>query len=162
MHTLVAEPLTREAFAPFGDVIAPDDSKRVRINESRFDRWVDLADVDCGERVKIDIMRCAEPSTLPFEIRLLERHPHGSQAFMPLTGEPFTVVVGPAGELPDPTALRAFSCDGTQGINMRPGTWHLPLIGFRKGQSFLVIDRNDPANCDEVTLAEPVLLEAGA
>lgn len=162
MHTLRPQPLTREAFAPFGDVIAPDAARHVRINDARFDRWVDLADVDCGERVKIDIMRCAVPSTLPFEIRMLERHPHGSQAFVPLTGEPFTVVVGPAGEVPDPTALRAFESDGSEGINMRPGTWHLPLIGFREGQAFLVIDRDDPENCDEVTLAEPVLLEAPA
>ena len=162
MRTLRPEPLTPRAFAPFGDVIAPDAAKHVRINEARFDRWVDLARVDCGERVKIDIMRCAVPSALPFEVRLLERHPQGSQAFMPLTGEPFTVVVAPPGESPDPAALRAFESDGTQGINMRRGTWHLPLIGFREGQAFLVIDRDDPENCDEVSLTEPVLLEARA
>ena len=161
MRKLTPEPLSRKAFELFGDVIAPDESKHVRINEARFDRWVDLADVDCGERVKVDLMRCAVPSTLPFEIRLMERHPHGSQAFVPLTGEPFIVVVAPPGESPDSEAMRAFESDGTQGINMRPGTWHLPLIGFREGQAVLVIDRDDPDNCDEVALAEPVLLEAG-
>ena len=157
---LVPEPLTRAAFAPFGDVIEPDDARHVRINDARFDRWVDLAEVDCGGRVKIDMIRCARPSTLPYEISLLERHPHGSQAFVPLTGEPFTVVVGPPADAPDPTALRAFACDGTQGINMRRGVWHLPLLGFREGQAFLVIDRDDTDNCDEFTLDAPVLLEA--
>ena len=154
----------------FGDVIEPDDARHVRINEARFDRFVvgplnrglnvQLADIDCGERVKIDIMRCATPVTMPFEIRILERHPHGSQAFMPLTGEPFTVVVAPPGDPPEPGALRAFASDGTQGINMRRGVWHLPLVGFREGQAFLVIDRNDRDNCDEIELGESVLLEA--
>ncbi|MEL6448772.1 MAG: ureidoglycolate lyase [Pseudomonadota bacterium] len=153
-------PLTREAFAPYGDVIEPDDARHVQINDARFDRWVDLAKVDCGERVKIDMIRCANASTLPFEITLMERHPHGSQAFVPLTGEAFTVVVAPPGDAPDPAAFRAFTSDGSQGINMRPGVWHLPLVGFRVGQAFLVIDRDDPNNCDEVALTEPVILEA--
>ena len=157
-----AAPLSRDGFAPYGDVIEPDDARHVQINDARFDRWVNLAAIDCGERVKVDLIRCATASTLPFEITLMERHPHGSQAFMPLTGEPFTVVVAPPGETPDPDALRAFSSDGTQGINMRPGVWHLPLIGFRIGQSFLVIDRDDTDNCDEVAPKEPVLLEASA
>ncbi|MEL6948575.1 MAG: ureidoglycolate lyase [Pseudomonadota bacterium] len=157
---LQAAPLTREAFAPFGDVIEPDDARHVEINDARFDRWVNLAEVDCGERVKIDMIRCANASTLPFEITLMERHPHGSQAFVPLTGEAFTVVVAPSGDTPDPDALCAFTSDGSQGINMRPGIWHLPLIGFRVGQSFLVIDRDDPDNCDEVSLTESVILEA--
>lgn len=158
-RSLTPVPLTAAAFAPFGDVIERDADRHVRINEARFDRWVDLARIDCGGAVKLDIMQCAVASELPLTVSLLERHPRGSQAFVPLTGEPFVVVVAPPGERPDLDALRAFSCDGQQGINMRPGVWHLPLIGFRVGQSFAVIDRNDPDNCDEVTLDEPVVLE---
>ncbi len=93
----------------------------------------------------------------------MERHPLGSQAFVPLAKISFVVVVAPAGEWVRAEDLRAFVTDGTQGVNYFRGTWHMPLIALEAGQSFLVIDRGDEGpdanpNCDEVLLGRPVTL----
>ena len=97
-RTLVATPLTRAAFAPFGDVIAADAAAHhYPINEGTTERFHDLAKVDvsaAGGRPLISIFR-ARPRTLPFPLRMLERHPLGSQAFVPLTRLPYLVVVAP-------------------------------------------------------------------
>jgi ureidoglycolate lyase len=87
-------------------------------------------------------------------IGMLECHPRGSQAFMPLLGRPFLIVVAPAAETPDPEAMRAFLSDGTQGVNYHRGVWHHPVLALHPSDDFLVIDRSGPgANCDEHTLA---------
>ena len=99
----------------------------------------------------------------PVQPHLMERHPLGSQAFVPLAKISFVVVVAPAGEWVRAEDLRAFVTDGTQGVNYFRGTWHMPLIALEAGQSFLVIDRGDEGpdanpNCDEVLLGRPVTL----
>lgn len=155
------QPLTAAAFAPFGDVIERRDDKRLPMNADRFQRYNDLAAVDIGDEadaVNISIIDCVVVSELPYDISLLERHPKGSQAFIPLGGEPFVVVVTPAADTPDVGALQAFRVDGTQGINMHRGVWHIPLIGFRKGQSFMIVDYKGGRNCDTFALDEAVTL----
>ena len=90
---------------------------------------------------------------------MVERHPLGSQAFIPLSRSRMIVVVGPAGDRVDPADLRAFETDGLQGINYHRGTWHMPLIAFETGQEFLVIDRaGDSPNCEEFRFDEAVVL----
>jgi len=91
---------------------------------------------------------------------MVERHPLGSQAFIPLAEFPFVVVVAPPGESVARGDLCAFVTNGKQGINYHRGTWHMPLIALEAGQRFLVIERGgDESNCDEHSLAEPILLQ---
>ena len=157
--TLAPLPLTRERFSPYGDVIETSSDRRQAMNESRFERFDDLCDVDVGGRVAVSIARCRSATALPYRIDAVERHPLGSQAFIPLTPCRFVVVVAPPSASVDASDLRAFVTNGWQGVNYRRGTWHMPLIAFEAGQQFLVIDRaGDAPNCDEHGLDEPVTL----
>ncbi len=159
--TLKPLPLTRERFQPFGDVIEASGSRRQTMNAGRFERFADLCNVNTGAdgRVCVSVARCRSATTLPYRFDVVERHPLGSQAFVPLAPARFVVVVAPPGEgveLPD---LQAFVTNGRQGVNYLRGTWHMPLIAFEAGQEFLVIDRaGDPPNCEEHVLDESVLL----
>lgn len=163
--TLTPLPLTRERFAPFGDVIAASPTVRQAMNEARFERFNDLAklnvDGKADGRVSVSIARCRVATELPYRFDMIERHPLGSQAFVPLHGQRFVVVVAPAGESAEIGDLQAFVTNGHQGINYHRGVWHMPLIALEAGQEFLIIDRagKDP-NCEERVLAERVTLLA--
>ena len=141
-----AEPLTREAFAPFGDVIERADAQRLLINQGTTVRFHDLASVDVGRggHPLISIFR-AEPRPTPIAIRMVERHPLGSQAFYPLAPRDWLVVVCRGAAAPDPATLRCFRATGEQGVNYRPNTWHHPLLVLRP-QDFLVVDRGGPGD----------------
>ncbi|WP_447555392.1 ureidoglycolate lyase [Vreelandella sp. EE22] len=163
MLTLTAEPLTREAFAPFGEVIDARDSTSFAINAGRTQRHHDLAKVETlGESAHTLInIFVSQPITLPLALTFLERHPQGSQAFMPLHDERFIIVVAPSGDEIQPDQVRAFVTDGRQGVNYRAGTWHAINSVLEREGEFLVIDRGGEGNnCDEhplditVTLAE--------
>ena len=163
MHApLPVEPLTRAAFAPFGDVIAADDSARhYPINEGTTERYHDLARVDVtaeNGRTLVNVFR-ALPRTLPYEVRMLERHPLGSQAFVPLSPRPYLVVVAAPGVL-DPSSVRAFLVDDGRGVNYARGVWHHPLLALDGVSDFLVIDRGGPGhNLDEQDLPAVRLLQ---
>ena len=148
---LVAESLTAVAFAEFGDVVEARGHYGL-INSGTARQFADLAGIDVageGGRPCVSIYR-ATPCALPLPIRMLERHPLGSQLFMPLSGERFLAVVAPPAAVPDRAAVRAFLTNGHQGVNYRRGTWHHPLIALAGTGEFLVIDRTGPgANCDE-------------
>jgi ureidoglycolate lyase len=154
MQTLRMEPLTRAAFAPFGDVIELDGARHFPINGSTTERFHDLASIDVGEadgRPIVSVFR-AQPRAWPVEIAMMERHPLGSQAFVPVGHVRYAVVVAPAGEF-DPARLRAFWVEGGQGVNYAKGVWHHPLLAFDRVSDFLVIDRGGTQpNCDEITL----------
>lgn len=158
MHELRALPLTSARFAPFGDVIETRSDRRQVMNSARFDRFVDLADVDTQDgEVCVSIARSRSATRLPYRVDMLERHPDGSQAFVPLGGFVFVVVVAPAAATADSTDIVAFVTNGRQGINYRRGVWHMPMIALEDDQEFLIIDRSG-AGCDEHHLARPVLL----
>ncbi|MCS4505064.1 Ureidoglycolate lyase [wastewater metagenome] len=164
MRTLTAEPLTREAFAPFGDVIAADETaESFPINNGTTQRFHDLAAVQLGgdaPRALISIFR-GQSFSPPLTVSMLERHPLGSQAFVPLNGRPYLVVVAPPGEQVDPATVRAFLARGDQGVNYHAGVWHHPLLALESTSDFLVVDRGGPGdNCDELTLAQPLQLTA--
>ena len=156
---LKAEPLTREGFAPFGDVIESEGAKHFAINAGTIERFHDLAQVDLGEeeggRTLVSIAECNVAAELPYRVTFVERHPLGSQAFVPLDDTPLMVLVAPAGESVSPDALRAFVSNGRQGINYHRGIWHLPLISLCKGQRMLIVDRGGPGgNCEEYHFPE--------
>jgi len=152
LQTLIVEALTRAAFAPFGEVIEPEAAQRVYdINQGTTQRFHDLALIDtlsAGGRPIVSLCR-AQPRVLPFVINMLECHPLGSQAFIPLTDHPYLVVVALNPESPP----RAFVARNGQGVNYRKGAWHHPLIALDAVSEFLVIDRGGGGdNCDEVLL----------
>jgi ureidoglycolate lyase len=160
--SLQPEPLTKERFAPYGDVVETSLDRSDAMNEARFERFNDLCDVDLGGgSVSISVARCRTPTTLPLRIDVVERHPLGSQAFVPLSPCRMVVVVAPPGEGVDAADLRAFVTSGRQGVNYHRGTWHMPLIAFDAGQEFLVVDRGgEEANCEQQDLDDAVILEA--
>ena len=161
MRTLMIEPLTKEAFAPFGDVIETDGSDHFMINNGstmRFHRLADVQTAQPEDKAIISIFR-AEALPMPLTIGMLERHPLGSQAFVPLLGNPFLIVVAPVGDEPESEATRAFVSNGRQGVNYHRGVWHHPVLTIEKRDDFLVVDRSGEGNnCDEHYFAESQLL----
>ncbi|MGE0094444.1 MAG: ureidoglycolate lyase [Alphaproteobacteria bacterium] len=138
-------PLTRAAFAPFGDVVETEGAENFRYNDGYAVRFHDLARIECaaeGGRPLLSIFR-AKPFPMPLRIALMERHPLSSQAFVPMGEAAFLVLVAEKSAKPVPGDLRAFVTNGRQGVNYRPGTWHHPLIALKEGD-FLVIDRSGP------------------
>lgn len=166
---LFIEVLTAEAFAPFGEVIqAVDTAVHYTINGGTTERFHDLARLDPGDggRIIASIFRSA-PCELPASIRMMERHPRGSQAFMPLFAgngpRPYLVVVAPPGPVPTALDLRCFIAQARQGVNLAAGVWHHPLLALRQTSNFLVLDRDGPGdNCDEVAIAPPAVITAEA
>ena len=167
-RSLTVEPLSAYAFKPFGDVIeASEAARHFPINEGYAERYHDLATIDVGREgghALVNIFK-AKPRSLPFELLLLERHPLGSQAFVPLSPLPYLVVVAPAittgndgggDSQPDLQAIRCFLAGAGQGVNYARSTWHHPLIALHAPCNFLVLDRGGPpgqANCDTHPLA---------
>ena len=152
-------PITAERFAPFGDVIAPSQSQKQSMNDARFDRFGDLARADVEGVVSIGIVRSRTATTLPYRVHMLERHPLGSQAFVPLTRFEFVVVVAPRAEAVETDEIRAFTVPAGRGVNYHRGTWHMPLIALGESQEFLVIDRGgEGENCEELILDDVVML----
>jgi len=160
MKKLAIEPLTRAAFEPFGDVIELEGAKQIPINLGTTIRFHDLCNVDVtdeGGRAIVNLFR-GQPRALPFEVKMLERHPLGSQAFVPLDDRPYLVVVAPAGDL-DESKIRAFVTRGWQGVNYAKGVWHHPLLALDKVSDFIVVDRSgEGRNLNEQDLSESVWL----
>ncbi|AXK38060.1 ureidoglycolate lyase [Crenobacter cavernae] len=165
MSALKLELLTKDAFAPFGDVIQIDGSEWFPINNGTTKRFHNLGRVEVtGEGGLPIISMCrGDAFHLPVEVKMLERHPLGSQAFIPTSGAPFIVAVAPAKEdgQPDESQLKAFIVRGDQGVNYHRGTWHHPLVTLGTEGDFIIVDRGGPGhNCDEVQLSQVYLIES--
>lgn len=154
-----AEPLTPEAFAPFGDVLEATGAPDRLINAGLCGRWHDRARLDFGAEGRAGIsVFLAEPRSLPHQLDLLERHPEGSQAFLPMTAAPFLVIVAPD-EGGRPGQPRAFLTAPGQGINLHRGTWHGVLTPLSAPGLFAVVDRIGPgANLEEHRLSPPLAI----
>ncbi|HEY9103329.1 ureidoglycolate lyase [Chitinimonas sp.] len=163
MITLAVQPLSAEAFRPYGEVIAATDAARhFPINAGNTERYHDLARLEPGPegRIIVSLFR-GQPRLLPFTVAMMERHPLGSQAFYPLSGLPYLVVVAPPGPVPTATDVVAFLASGQQGVNYAPGTWHHPLLALDAVCDFLVLDRAGAGpNCDEIVLSPAALIPA--
>lgn len=147
-HTLEPQPLSRETFAPYGDVIDTNGAQHFAINAGFAERYHDLAKVDvtgASGRPLISIFR-GKPRTLPMAINLMERHPLGSQAFFPLSSHPFLIVVGSGEDECPPATLRAFISKPGQGVNYARNVWHHPLIALHAECDFLIVDRGGPGD----------------
>ena len=158
---IATEPLTTEAFAPFGDVLeAAGDPDKI-INQGHCGRYHDRARLEFADgRAGISIFK-AEARALPYRLDLLERHPEGSQAFVPMhMAEWLVIVAADAGG--KPAAPQAFIAAAGQGINLLRGTWHGVLTPLHAPGLFAVIDRiGAGANLEEYPLDQPVLIERG-
>lgn len=164
MFEIRTEPLTPSAFAPFGEVLTAAGPPDRLINQGLCGRFHDRARLDFGDdtggRAGISVF-LAEPRALPYTCDLLERHPEGSQAFLPMHRYPFLVIVAPddAGR---PGRPRAFLTDGAQGINLRRGTWHGVLTPLADPGLFAVVDRIGPTpNLEEHPLDPPFRVVRG-
>lgn len=166
MQTIHPAPLTPQAFAPFGEVLQATGQPDKIINEGMCGRWHDRAALDFGAettppgRAGISLF-LAEPRALPYTLTLLERHPEGSQAFIPMHQNPFLVIVAAdAGGMPG--RPMAFITNGAQGVNYRRDTWHGVLAPLAAPGLFAVIDRiGDSPNLIEHRLAEPLIIVEG-
>ncbi|WP_096786660.1 ureidoglycolate lyase [Rhodobacter sp. CZR27] len=153
------EPLTPAAFAPFGDVLAAEGEPDRLINQGLCGRWHDRARLDFGSdgRAGISIFR-AEARSLPYRLEMVERHPDGSQAFLPMTENPFLVIVAPD-EGGRPGRPRAFLTAPGEGVNLHRGTWHGVLTPLHTPGLFAVVDRIGPGmNLEEHWFPEALLV----
>jgi ureidoglycolate lyase len=153
------EPLTQEAFRPYGDVIEPDRVAPRHINQGFAERVDDLAYIDVmsdNGRANVSVFN-ARPYPAPMAVKMMERHPLGSQLFYPLQEHPWLVLV--CDEPSDLQTYRAFAANGRQGVNYARGTWHHPLIVLTDSARFIVVDRAGPGtNLEEAWLdAEHIL-----
>ena len=134
--------ISRSNFAPYGDLISSDDIKPMDINAGYAKRFDNLANLntskDGGETV-VSIFSALK-RTFPMKIDMMEKHPLGSQAFIPMKETIFLSFVAPSGESREISKIKAFIIPPKTGINYKPGIWHFPLIST-ENTNFLVIDR---------------------
>ena len=164
MERLLVEPLTKAAFAPYGEVLERDGAELRVINEGTTDRLHALGTVDVssgGGRPIISIF-AGRRRAFPLSITMLERHPLGSQCFFPLQSFDWLVVVGAFPRGSAQPALRCFHAQGDQGVSYSVGVWHHPLLILQPRQDFMVVDRDGPGvNCEEVAFSPSLIaLEA--
>lgn len=159
-HRLLPKRLTRQAFAHFGDVIDTEGVAPRGINQGFAERFNDLARVDVsmqGGETNISLVK-ATPRPVPIAIKLMERHPLGSQIFLPMQNRAWLVLV--CQDPLQPATYQLFAATGRQGINYARNTWHHPLLVFDFDSQFLVIDRKGPGdNLEEVWLPDALALE---
>lgn len=148
-------PLTRDNFEEFGEVFDLDSTKQLSINNGYTTRFHDLFTIDVNDedgRPLINIFRTS-PLKLPHKITVMERHPLGSQGFLPIIDQPFLVLVGRSGETLTRDDLSLFITNGIQGVNLKKNTWHHHQIVLNQSQDFVVIDRGGGGkNLEETTV----------
>ncbi|MEM6895856.1 MAG: ureidoglycolate lyase [Pseudomonadota bacterium] len=152
------EPLTADAFKPYGEVIEASGASDMTINRGLCERFHDRAELDmAGGRAGISVFQ-ALPRTLPYTLEMVERHPLGSQCFVPMSRHPFLVVVADD-EDGTPARPRAFVSSAGQGVNYRRGTWHGVLTPLHPPGLFTVIDRiGDDRNLEEHWFDTPLIV----
>jgi len=142
MDRISIVPLTEDQFAPFGEVIDLNKAENFEINNGMCTRFNDLATVELGgkdARPLVNVFR-GKPYDLPLHLKMVERHPLGSQAFIPMTKRPFLVIVAPDRDGVPGTPL-AFLTKPGQGINIGQNIWHGVLTTLGEVSDFVVVDR---------------------
>ncbi|MDP1917004.1 MAG: ureidoglycolate lyase [Myxococcales bacterium] len=166
MSVVRAEPLSVEAFAPFGDVISAGLRAGSSANQgtaTRFDWCAELMNARPGAKANLAVFRSVAKA-LPFSVELLEHHPFSTQAFVPMVCARFLVCVAPtlADGGADVSGLRAFVCLPGQGVNYRVGVWHHPIIALERDADFVMLAFEDGTTGDCVVrpLAAPMRIDA--
>jgi len=140
--TINPKPITKENFSKFGDMITTADIKPIEINEGYAKRFDGIANLNTSKNngeTTICIFSALKRS-FPMKIDMMEKHPLGSQAFIPMRQTTFLVLVAPEGNEPDINKIESFIVPPEIGVNYNPGTWHFPLIST-EDMNFLVVDR---------------------
>ena len=159
MTIIKARPLTTDAFAPFGDVLQAVGKPDKIINNGFCGRYHDRARLDFGPdgRAGISVFK-AEPRALPYTLDLLERHPDGAQAFIPMSLDAYLVTVA-ENINGTPANIRAFIAGPGQGINYHRNTWHGVLTPLSAPGLFAVVDRiGETPNLEEYKLPTPLTI----
>ena len=161
MSVILSKPLTAAAFAPFGDVLQAAGDPTMLINQDMCERFHDRAKLDFGNgRAGISIFR-SKTRSLPYQLDMVERHPLGSQAFIPMSQHPFLIIVA-SDKAGVPTNPLAFISTKGQAINLHKGTWHGVLTPLYNPGVFAVIDRiGEGNNLEEYYFDTPYQIEIG-
>ena len=145
--TIKPKEITRENFAAYGDLISSESVKPIDINAGYAKRFDNLAKIntakDKGETI-VSIFSALKRS-FPMKIDMMEKHPLGSQAFIPMKESIFLALVAPQGHKPEIDKIESFIIPKGMGINYKPGIWHFPLISL-ENMNFLVVDRKGPGD----------------
>ena len=139
--------INRKNFNPYGDLISSDDIDYIDINAGyakRFDNLANIETLNGGGKTIVSIFSALK-RTFPMKIDMMEKHPLGSQAFIPMKETTFLSFVAPPGESPEISKIQSFIVPPKTGINYKPGIWHFPLIST-EDTNFLVIDRKGNGN----------------
>ena len=154
--------ITRENFAAYGDLISSDSIKPININAGYAKRFDNLAKINTSKdkgKTIVSIFSALKRS-FPMKIDMMEKHPLGSQAFVPMKETIFLSFVAPPGDAPEINKIQSFIIPPKMGINYKPGIWHFPLIST-EDTDFLVIDRK--GNDENLTIhkfeKEEIILE---
>lgn len=136
------EKITKDNFSEFGDVISSENINPIDINMGYAKRFDNLANINTSKNEGKTIVSIfsALKRSFPLKINMMEKHPLGSQAFMPMRETTFLVFVAPEGDFPIINKIKSFIVPPKNGINYKPGVWHFPLIST-ENTNFLVIDR---------------------
>lgn len=147
------------SFKPFGDVLQSQDEPTMIINQGNCARYCNIATLDFSDgKAGISVFH-AKPYTSPLTLSMLERHPDGSQAFIPLSEEPFLVIVA-EDQNGTPGVPKVFLTNGYQGINYHRNIWHGVLTPIKGNGLFAVVDRiGGGKNLEEYWLEAPYLIE---
>ena len=139
--------ITRKNFQKFGDLISVKKKKSININDGYAKRFDNLCRINTSSKKGKTIMSIfsAKKRKFPMNIKMMEKHPLGSQAFVPMNKTTFLVFVAPKGKRPNTKKIESFIVPKQTGINYKPGIWHFPLISS-KNMNFLVIDRKGIGN----------------
>jgi ureidoglycolate lyase len=134
--------ISKNNFAEFGDLISPDGVKPIDINAGYAKRFDDLANINTSTKSGKPIVSIfsALKRTFPMKIEMMEKHPLGSQLFIPMKETTFLVFVAPQGDIPEISKIKSFIIPPKLGINYKPGIWHFPLIST-EDTDFFVLDR---------------------
>jgi ureidoglycolate lyase len=160
-----AKALTSGDFTPFGEVLSVNDlmqnvasnitqanqGSALRVNQatSCLNLRPDTA------KANISMFRC-QPRSMPFEIKMLEKHPFSTQIFVPMNHAVYLVVVALGDDTPDLNTLQVFRAENLQGISYKPSTWHHPMIVVSPSTDFtcFVYEDASPGDCVEYHFEE--------
>jgi ureidoglycolate lyase len=140
--TIIPKPITKKKFSKFGDMITTDDLEPIEINSGYAKRFDSIANLNTSKDNGVSTISIfsALKRSFPMKIDMMEKHPLGSQAFIPMKETTFLVLVAPQSDKPNLNKIESFVIPPGIGINYKPGAWHFPLIST-EDMNFLVVDR---------------------